>query len=271
VTASSDRSARFLALHERDEPLLMPNPWDVGSAMLLASLGFEALATTSSGFAATLGRLDGDVSRDEAIAHSAALATAVDVPVSADLENCFGHTPEEVADTVRLAAATDLAGCSVEDFSGRSDGQIYELSQATERVAAAVEVAHSDGRGLVITARAENLLHGHGDLADTIARLEAYEAVGADVLFAPGLRSLGDVASVIASVGRPVNVLSWPGGPTVAQLAAIGVRRVSVGGSFSFVAMAAVADAARELREEGTFGYLERAKAGRALAATAFT
>lgn len=248
----------------------MPNPWDVGSAKLLASLGFEALATTSSGFAATLGRLDGHVSRDEAIAHSDALAGAVDVPVSADLENCFGHTPDDVAETVGLAAATGLAGCSVEDYSGRTDDQIYELPLAAERVAAAVAAAHADGRGLVVTARAENLLHGKGDLAEAIARLQAYEAAGADVLFAPGLRSLGDIASVVASVGRPVNVLSWPGGPSVAQLAAVGVRRISVGGSLSFVAMAAVADAARELREHGTLSFLEQAKAGRALAVTAF-
>lgn len=271
MTVASGRSEHFLALHHGDEPLLIPNPWDIGSAKLLASLGFQALATTSSGFAGTLGRLDGSVTRDEAITHGAALAASVDVPVSADLENAFGHTPDEVAETVRLAAATELAGCSVEDFSGRPDEPIYELSLAADRVAAAVEVAHADGRGLVLTARAENHLHRVGDLDDTIARLQAYEAAGADVLYAPGLHALDDISAVVSSVGRPVNVLTWPGGPTVAELAAAGVRRISVGGALSYVAMAAVGEAARELLDEGTLAFLERAKLGRSLAHAAFT
>jgi 2-methylisocitrate lyase-like PEP mutase family enzyme len=155
VSEASDRSARFLALHERDEPLLIPTPWDIGSAKLLASLGFEALATTSSGFAGTLGRLDGNVTRDEAIAHGASLASAVEVPVSADLENGFGDTPDAVAETIRLAAVTGLAGCSIEDFTGRPDDPIYELSVAADRVAAAATAAHAGDRRLVLTARAE--------------------------------------------------------------------------------------------------------------------
>jgi 2-methylisocitrate lyase-like PEP mutase family enzyme len=193
------------------------------------------------------------------------------VPVSADLEHGFGDAPDEVAETVRLAAATELAGCSIEDSTGRSDDPIYERSLAAERVAAAVEVAHADGRGLVLTARAENHLHGVGDLDDTIARLQAFEAAGADVLYAPGLHDLEDITAVVRSVGRPVNVLTWPGGPTVAELAAAGVRRISVGGALSYVAMAAVGEAARELLDEGTFAFLAQARRGRSLAHTAFT
>jgi 2-methylisocitrate lyase-like PEP mutase family enzyme len=271
VTVASDRSAHFLELHEGDAPLLIPNPWDIGSAKLLASLGFQALATTSSGFAGTLGRLDGTVTRDEAIAHGAQLAANVDVPVSADLEHGFGDTPDDVAETVRLAAATELAGCSIEDSTGRSDAPIYERSLAADRVAAAVDAAHADGRGLVLTARAENHLHGVGDLDDTIARLQAYEAAGADVLYAPGLHDLEDITAVVRAVGRPVNVLTWPGGPTVAELGAAGVRRISVGGALSYVAMAAVGEAARELFDQGTLTFLERARLGRSLAHDAFT
>ena len=271
MASPAERSAQFLALHHADEPLLIPNPWDLGSARLLASLGFKALATTSSGFAGTLGRLDGTVTRDDAIAHGAQLAAGVDVPVSADLEHGFGDTPEDVAETVRRAAATELAGCSIEDSTGRADEPIYERSLAADRVAAAVTAAHADGRRLVLTARAENHLWGHGDLEDTIARLQAFEAAGADVLYAPGLRTLDEITTVVGSVGRPLNVLTWPGGPTVAELAAAGVRRISVGGALSYVSMAAVADAARELLGPGTLGFLEQARAGRAAAHAAFT
>jgi 2-methylisocitrate lyase-like PEP mutase family enzyme len=270
MTTAAERSAHFLALHEGG-PLLIPNPWDIGSAKLLASLGFQALATTSSGFAGTLGRLDGTVTRDEAIAHGAALADAVAVPVSADLENGFGDAPEQVAETVRRAAATGLAGCSIEDFTGRDDDPIYAADLAADRVRAAVEAARAGGRGLVITARAENLIHGRADLPDTIARLQAFEAAGADVLYAPGLVALDEIRTVVQSVGRPVNVLTRAGGPTVAQLAEVGVARISVGGALSHVAMAAVADAARELLGAGTLGFLAQAKAGRALAGDAFT
>ncbi|HUF34124.1 MAG TPA: isocitrate lyase/phosphoenolpyruvate mutase family protein, partial [Acidimicrobiales bacterium] len=196
MTTLDGAAGRFLALHHGDRPLLQPNAWDAGSARILASLGFAAIATTSSGFAATLGRLDGSVTRHEALAHAAELAAAVDVPVAADTENGFADDPDGVADTVRLACATGIAGCSVEDFTGRDDEPIYDIGLATERVAAAAEAAHHGTEQLVLTARAENLLHGRTDLADTIARLQAFQQAGADVLFAPGLRTLGDIRSV---------------------------------------------------------------------------
>ena len=248
----------------------MPNPWDLGSAKLLSSLGFRALATTSSGFAGTLGRLDGSVSRDEALAHAASMVGAVDVPVSADLENGFAHDPAAVAETVTGAITVGLAGCSIEDFTGDPGSPIYDPGLATERVTAAAEAAHRTGNaGLVLTGRAENLLHGRRDLADTIARLQAYQEAGADVLFAPGLRRIEDIRQTVASVDRPVNVLLFPGGPTVDDLAAAGVARVSVGGAFSYVALGAAARAARELLASGTYG-MELAAEGRELASAAF-
>ena len=261
----ADLAARFLALHRPGEPLLMPNPWDAGSAKLLASLGFAALATTSSGSAATLGRADGELSRDEAIAHAAAIVSATGLPVSADLENGFADDPEGVADTVRRAADAGLAGCSIEDYDGSA---LYDAERAAERVAAAADAAH--GR-LVITARAENLIRGVEDLDDTIARLQAYESAGADVLFAPGLRDPADIRRVVDSVGRPVNVLALAGCPPVSELAAIGVARVSVGGAFAFAALAAVVDAATELRDGGTYGYLDHSARGGQAARAAFT
>ena len=269
-TNPTDAYERFLALHHGDAPLLMPNPWDVGSARLLASLGFQALATTSSGFAATLGRLDGSVTRDEALRHASEVAGATDVPVSADLENCFAHDPAGVAETVAEAAGTGLAGCSVEDYSGPADDDIYDAGLAAERVAAAVEAAHAGPVRLVITARAENLIHGRDDLDDTIARLQAYERAGADVLYAPGLVALDDVRRVVTSVDRPVNVLARPGGPSVADLAGAGVARISVGGAFAFAALGAVVEAGRELLDAGTYGFLDRAAVGGAAARRAF-
>lgn len=240
----------------------MPNAWDAGTAKLLAALGFPALATTSSGHAATLGRLDGTVRRDEALEHAAALVAAVDIPVSADLENGFAGDAEAVFATVTDAAGVGLAGCSIEDFSGDS---IYELALAADRVAAAA------GAGLVLTARAENFIRGNPDLADTITRLQAYQEAGADVLYAPGLRAVSDIRSVIAAVDRPVNVLTVPGLPPVAELAELGVARISVGGAFSQVALAALARAGRELLETGTYGFLDFAAEGRRLVAAAFT
>jgi 2-methylisocitrate lyase-like PEP mutase family enzyme len=247
---------QFLSRHVRGTPLLQPNAWDAGSARILASLGFGAIATTSSGFAATLGRRDGGVTRDEALTHAAALVAAVDVPVAADLENCFADDPAGVAETIRLAAQTGLAGASVEDWSGT---EIYAASLAAERVAAAAEAAHA--AGIVLTARAENLIHGRLDLADTIARLQAFQDAGADVLFAPGLKALDDVRRVVSSVDRPVNVLVGPGRPSVAELAEAGVARISVGGTLAFVAYAALVAAAVELRDGGTYEF------GRAAAA----
>jgi 2-methylisocitrate lyase-like PEP mutase family enzyme len=248
----------------------MPNPWDAGSAKLLASLGFEALATTSSGFAATLGRMDGAVSRDEALAHAAAIVAATDLPVSADLENCFADDPAGVARTVGLALETGLAGCSVEDFGRRPDARLYDARLAAERVAAAAEAAHAAPVHLVITARAENHIRGNPDLADTIARLQAYQEAGADVLFAPGVTALDEVRQLVASVDRPVSVLPGPGAPTVAELGEVGVGRISVGGGFAFAALAGVVDAARELRDRGTYGFRERSRIGLTAAREAF-
>jgi 2-methylisocitrate lyase-like PEP mutase family enzyme len=264
-------SDRFLALHRPGTPLLMPNPWDAGSARMLASLGFEALATTSSGFAMTLGRLDGGVTREQALEHATAIASATPLPVSADLENGFGDTPEAVAETVALACGTGLAGCSIEDWGGDGERRLYDPGLAAERVAAAVEAAHAGPTRLVLTARAENHIRGVDDLDDTIERLQAYERAGADVLFAPGLREIEQILAVLAAVERPLNVLMLPGCPPVAELAAAGVARISVGGAFAFAAMDAAVEAARELRERGTAGYLERTMNGSRAAREAFT
>jgi 2-methylisocitrate lyase-like PEP mutase family enzyme len=259
----------FQALHVPGRPLLIPNPWDAGAAKLLASLGFAALATTSSGHAATLGRLDHGVGRQEALEHAAAIVAAVDVPVSADLENGFAHEPEAVARTVSEAVATGLAGCSIEDATGEAQAPVYDLDRAADRVRAAAGAAHADP-GLVLTARAENFILGNPDLPDTISRLQAYQEAGADVLYAPGLTDLGDIRSVVTSVDRPVNVLALAGVPPVAELAEAGVARVSVGGGFNRVALAAVARAARELREHGTFGFTDLAAEGSRLATQVF-
>lgn len=265
----TDRARRFLDLHHGDGPLLMPNPWDVGSARLLVSLGFEALATTSSGFAATLGRADGGVTRDEALDHARTMAAAVPVPVSADLEDGFADEPDGVAETIRLAAETGLAGCSVEDSPGGTG--IHERGLAVDRVRAAAEAAHAGPVRLVLTARAENHLRGNPDLTDTVERLQAYQEAGADVLFAPGVVDATDLGTLVRSVDRPVSVLPRPGAPTVAQLGALGVARISVGGSFAWCAYAAVADAATELRDHGTYGYAARVPGGLAAARAAFT
>ena len=268
--APDELTERFRALHGGPQPLLMPNPWDAGAAKLLASLGFEALATTSSGFAGTLGRLDGSVSRDEAIEHARRLVEATEPPVSADLENGFAHEPDGVAETIRQAVETGLAGASVEDFSSDHDVGIYPLEQAADRVSAAAEAAHAGGGGFVLTARAENHVRGGAGLDDTIARLQAFQDAGADVLFAPGLAELEDIRRVVESVDRPVNVLPRPTGPTVAELADAGVRRISVGGAFAFAALGAVVEAATELREAGTYGYWARARVGVDAARRAF-
>jgi 2-methylisocitrate lyase-like PEP mutase family enzyme len=270
MTGAPSKTDRFRELHTPGRPLLMANAWDAGSARALASLGFAAIATTSSGFAGTLGRLDGKVSRDEALAHGADIAAATDVPVSADLENGFADDPSGVADTVTAAAAAGLAGCSVEDFTRDHDDPIYELGLAIDRVRAACEAAAAAG-GLVITARSENYLHGRADLDDTIARLTAFGEAGADVLYAPGCNDLADIARIVEAVGRPVNVLALPNAPTVEQLAEAGVARVSVGGAFAYVALGAMAQAARELLDDGTYGFWGTAGTGWALAHEAFT
>jgi 2-methylisocitrate lyase-like PEP mutase family enzyme len=270
MTSQAERAERFLALHRGEQPLLLPNPWDPGSAKLLASLGFEALATTSSGAAATLGRLDGGMSREDALASAAAIVEATDLPVNADLENGFDDDPEGVAETLRLALAAGLAGASIEDYSGHGEEPIYAIERAAERVAAAAETAHGGASRLVLTARAENHLRGVDDLADTIARLQAYQEAGADVLYAPGLSSLEQIRQVVSSVDLPVNVLAWPGIPPVPELAAAGVKRISVGGAFAFAALAGAVEAAQELLDEGTYGYLERTGIGLRYARPAF-
>jgi 2-methylisocitrate lyase-like PEP mutase family enzyme len=263
MTSQPEKTSRFLELHRPGHPLLLPNPWDQGSAKLLASLGFQALATTSSGFAATLGRADGSGSRDEALAHAAAIVAATDLPVSADLENGFADEPGGVGATIALAVETGLAGVSVEDFSGDDNEPIYDIGLAAERVAAAVEAAHAGPARLVLTARAENYLYGRTDLADTITRLQAYQQAGADVLYAPGLTSLADIRQLVSSVDRPVNVLAMAGTPPVGKLAGVGVSRVSVGGALAFAALGALVDAATELRDQGTYGYLASSADGR--------
>jgi 2-methylisocitrate lyase-like PEP mutase family enzyme len=270
MTTQSEKAERFLSLHRPGDPLLLPNPWDQGSAKVLASLGFQALATTSSGFAATLGRLDGSVTRDEALGHAATIVAATGLPVSADLENCFADDPDGVARTVTLAVEAGLAGCSIEDFTGAEDAPIYDPGLAAERVAAAATAAHAGPVHLVLTARAENYLYGRQDLDDTIARLRAYQEAGADVLYAPGLSSLADIRRVVSSVDRPVNVLAFAGAPSVGELAEAGVSRVSVGGAFAYVAVSALADAAVELRDKGTYGYLVAGGAGRKIVGRAF-
>ena len=241
----------FRALHER-EPFVIPNPWDAGSARVLEELGFKALATTSSGFAFTLGRADGDVTLDEVIAHTALLANAVSIPVAIDLENGYGRAPGEAARAVTAAAAAGAAGGSIEDWD-REAGLIYAVDEATERIAAAVEAASASG--FVLAARAENHIRGVTDLDDTIGRLQSYEAAGADVLYAPGIT--GDqIRAVCEAVSKPVNVLAFPG-MKAAEIFEAGAQRISVGGQLAWVAAAAAADAAIALRDEGDFSVLK--------------
>jgi 2-methylisocitrate lyase-like PEP mutase family enzyme len=266
----ADKAVRFVNLHQRASPLLLANAWDQGSAKLLASLGFQALATTSSGYAATLGRLDYSVSRDEAVAHAAAIVVATDVPVSADFENGFADDPAGVGETVGLAIEVGLAGCSVEDWNP-AEGCLYDIDTAAERVSAAAQAAHAGAVRLVLTARAENYIRGNPDIHDTVARLQAYQEAGADVLYAPGLHTPDGIRSLISSVDRPVNVLARPGAPSVTDLAALGVKRVSVGGAFAFAALGAAAEAATELLTDGTYDFLDRSAAGVAAARSAFT
>jgi 2-methylisocitrate lyase-like PEP mutase family enzyme len=259
------RIARFRALHAGGT-FVIANAWDAGSARVLAGLGFEAIATSSGAMANTLGRTDGHVTREEAIAHGATLAEAVEVPVAADLENGFGDKPGDAAETIRRALAVGLAGGSIEDFSGDEARPIYPISLAAERVQAAAEAARASG--FVLTARAENFLHGHADLDDTIRRLQAFEKAGADVLFAPGLPTLEAVRTVCASVTKPVNFMVAIRGKSfsMVELAQAGVRRVSVATSLYRAAMGGLLAAAREIREAGTFGYLDSAAPGAELA-----
>ena len=256
----AEKSAAFRALHARPGAFVIPNPWDAGTARLLASLGFEALATTSLGLANTLGRADGTgaVSRDEVLANCRAIAGATDLPVNADLENCYADEPEAAAGMIRLAAEAGVVGGSIEDATGAPLNPIYDFKLAVERVRAAAEVARSLPTPFMLTARAENFLHGRQDLDDTIRRLRAFEAAGADVLYAPGLRDLASIRTVTAAVGKPVNVVMSAADPsiTVAQLADAGVKRISVGGALSRLALAAFLKGAREMKERGSFTYM---------------
>jgi 2-methylisocitrate lyase-like PEP mutase family enzyme len=271
LTTTAQRAKRFRALHTPGTPLLMPNAWDVGSAALFAALGFEAIATTSGGFAATRARLDGAMSKEEVLTHGGELAGAVDIPVSADLENCFADDPDGVAATIAGAVAVGLAGGSVEDFTGDRGAPIYELTHAADRVRAAAEVAHGGPVPFVLTARAENYLHDRRDLADTIARLQAYQEAGADVLFAPAVVDPEDLRQVLASVDVPLSVLVLPGSPTVAELGALGVSRISVGGAIAVAAYGAAINAVNELREHGTTSYFELAAVARPVISKAFS
>lgn len=262
MTAQSHRADRFRAQHYESTPLLLPNPWDAGSARLLATLGFEALATTSSGLAAARGRSDGGVPRDEVLEHVTDLVAATDLPVSADLENCYADDPAGVAETCRAALATGAAGFSIEDYTGTADAPIYAAGLAAERVAAAADVAHDVDHRLVVTARAENHIRGGAGLSDTIHRLQAFQDAGADVLYAPGLTDPDDIAAVLAEVDRPLNVLALPGAPSIAELGRLGVARVSVGGAFAFAAYGVLAQAGHELLENGTYGFSDAAATG---------
>jgi len=265
-----EKAVTFRKLHERPGAFIIPNPWDVGTARILASLGFEALATTSLGFANTLGRADGvgAVSREEVVAHCRTIVEATSLPVSADLENCYADDPKEAADMIRRAAEAGVVGGSLEDSNAGGGNRIYDFDLAVERVHAAVETARSLGFPFVLTARAENLLHGR-DLDDTIRRLQAYENAGADVLYAPGLRDLATIRTVVSSVTKPVNVVMSTGDPslTAAQLAEIGVKRISVGGSLSRLALAAFLEGAREMQTAGGFTWMRKTVASRELRA----
>ena len=257
MKTQTEKGIVFRALHERDGAFIIPNPWDVGTARLIAHLGFEALATTSAGYAFSIGQRDNTVGRDKMMAHVRDIVAATDLPVSADLENGFGDDPETVAETIRLGAAAGLVGGSIEDSTTRRDDPIYELEHAAERVRAAAELAHSLPFPFALTARAENYLVGRRDLNDTIRRLQAYQEAGADVLYAPGLASKEDIAAVVSSLDRPVNVLMGLPGVrlSLAELSEIGVQRISVGSVLSRVALSAFIRAAEEMRDHGTFSF----------------
>ena len=264
MTATQVEKARaFRALHERSGAFIIPNPWDAGSAKILTALGFEALATTSLGLSSSLGRRDGAgaLSRREVLDNCAAIAGATPLPVSADLENCYAHEPRAAAEMIRLAAEAGVVGGSIEDATGDPAKPIYDFELAVERVRAAVETARSLPFPFVLSARAENFLHGRRDLDDTIRRLQAFESAGADVLYAPGLRDLATIRTVAAAVGRPLNVVigMLEPGITAAQLAQAGVKRISVGGALARLALANLVKGAREMKERGTFGWLAEA------------
>ncbi len=261
MLTQAEKGRIFRALHQRETAFVIPNPWDAGTARLLAHLGFEALATTSAGYAFSAGKPDGRVGRDMMLEHVAVIAAAVDLPVSADLENGYGDSPEDAAQTIVLAAAAGTVGGSIEDATGRPGDPIYELHAAAERVQSAAEAARALSFTFTLTARAENYLHGRPDLDDTIKRLQAFQEAGADVLYAPGLTLKEDIESVVRSVDRPVNVLAGLGETPLdlATLSAMGVKRVSVGSALSRAALGAFLRAAHEMRDRGTFTFTKDA------------
>jgi len=256
-----EKAQAFRAMHQRDKAFIIPNPWDIGTARLLASLGFEALATTSAGFAFSKGRPDYGIDRGEMMAHIAVLAASTSLPVSADLENGFGDEPETAAETIKLAAAAGVVGGSIEDSTGRADDPIYAFDHAVERVRAAADAAHALSFPFTLTARCENYLVGRADIHDTIRRLQAYQDAGADVLYAPGITSREDISEVVSSVDRPVNVLMGLQGARLSldELSALGVKRVSVGSALSRAALGAFLRAGREMRDHGTFAFVDDA------------
>lgn len=258
MRTQAEKAQLFRALHERPGAFIIPNPWEPGTTKLLAAAGFEALATTSRGLANMLGRAVGTVSRDEVIANCRDIVEATDLPVNADLENCFAHEPEAAAEAIRLAAEAGAVGGSIEDYSGDRANPIYDFDLAVARVRAAAKIAHSLPVPFLLTARAENLLHGRKDMADTIRRLRAFAEAGADVLYAPGLRNLDEVRQVVRAVNRPVNVVTGWLDPdiTLAQLGEAGAKRISVGGALSRLLLATFVDAARAMRDQGSFAWM---------------
>jgi 2-methylisocitrate lyase-like PEP mutase family enzyme len=261
MLTQEDKAIAFRTLHERDRAFIIPNPWNVGTAKILAHFGFEALATTSMGYAFSIGRQDNTLDRQETLAYASSIVSATPLPVSADLERGFGDSPEMVADTIKQAAAVGLVGGSIEDATGRADSPIYTFEHAVDRVRAAAETAHSLPFPFTFTARAENYLHGRPDLRDTIRRLQAYQEAGADVLYAPALPSKDDIAAVVSSVDRPVNVVMGLQGVQLSleTLSSLGVRRVSVGSALCRAAFGSFLRAAREMKDDGTFRFAEQA------------
>jgi len=269
MLTQAEKGRAFRSFHERDTAFIIPNPWDIGTARLLAHLGFEALATTSMGYAFSAGQRDNTIDRDRMMKHISEIASATELPVSADLENGFGDAPETAAETIRLAAAAGAVGGSIEDASDRADQPIYDIKFAVERVRAAVEAAHALPFTFTLTGRAENYLHGRPDIRDTIARLQAYQEAGADVLYAPGLASSEDIVAVVSSVDRPVNVVMGLQGVqlSLSGLSSIGVKRISVGSALCRAALGAFLRAAREMHENGTFAFANDAVSSREVSA----
>jgi len=261
MKTQKEKAEVFRALHAREDAFIIPNPWDAGTARMLAHMGFEALATTSAGNAFAHGQKDGTMGRDATLVNAAAIVAVSDIPVNGDLENGFGDSPEMAAETIRMAAEAGLVGGSIEDATGKPDAPIYKIEHAIERIQAAAEVAHALPFPFLLTARAENYLHGRPDLKDTIHRLRVYQEAGADVLYAPGLQTREEIAAVVGSVDRPVNVLMGMGQPQLRldELSELGVRRVSVGGALCRLALGAFLSAAQQMKKRGTFGFAKRA------------